>query len=469
MTDRKSRLIMPLSRRSILKGSLVSSAGLGALTIGGVGPMHFVRNAWAEDMPIGNYPKATSGDTITLGFNVPQTGPYAEEGKDELKAYQLAVQHLNGEGDGGMLSTMTPKALKGNGILGKKVAFVSGDTQTKADVARASAKQMIEKDGAIMITGGSSSAEAIAVQSLCQEMGIIFMAGLTHSNDTTGKDRRRYGFRHFFDAYMSGKALGPILAQEYGKDRVAYHLTADYTWGWTQEQSMKDATEAQGWKTVAAVRTPLGAPDFSQYITPVLNSGADVLILNHYGGDMVHSLTQAVQFGLRDKQANGKNFEIVVPLFSELMAQGAGPAIKGIFGTANWDWKLDNEATKVFAKSFGTAYGTPPSQAAQTCYVQTLLYANAVETAGTFYPPDVIKALEGFKFDGMGNGPTEYRAADHQCFKDVLVVRGKEKPENQFDLLDIVKIVPRAEVEYDPNDPVVNPDGKADLGPYTPA
>ena len=39
-----------------------------------------------------------------------------------------------------------------------------------------------------------------------------------------------------------------------------------------------------GWETVRpAVRTPLGAGDFSQYITPVLNSGADVLVLNHYG------------------------------------------------------------------------------------------------------------------------------------------------------------------------------------------
>ena len=215
-----------------------------------------------------------------------------------------------------------PKALKGNGILGKKVEFVTGDTQTKSDAARASAKRMIEKDGAIMVTGGSSSGVAVAVQSLCQEMGIIFMCGLTHSNDTTGKDRRRYGFRHFFNAYMSGEALGPILAEEYGKDRDAYHLTADYTWGWTQEESIKNATEELGWKTVAAVRTPLGAGDFSQYITPVLNSGADVLILNHYGKDMVNSLTQAVQFGLRDKQVNGKNFEIVVPLFSELMAAG---------------------------------------------------------------------------------------------------------------------------------------------------
>ena len=150
-----------------------------------------------------------------------------------------------------------------------------------------------------------------AVQSLAQEMGVIFMCGLTHSNDTTGKDRRRYGFRHFFNAYMSGRALGPVLEKEMGKDRRAYHLTADYTWGWTQEESMKDTTEAMGWQTVAAVKTPLGAGDFSQYITPVLDSGADVLILNHYGKDMVNSLTQAVQFGMRDMQKTGRAIDTV--------------------------------------------------------------------------------------------------------------------------------------------------------------
>src|SRR5690606_4375886 len=139
----------------------------------------------------------------------------------------------------------------------------------------------------------------------------------------------------------------PVLAQEYGKDRKAYHLSADYTWGWTQEESIKTATEQRGWKTVAAARTPLGAGEFPQSITPVLSSGADVLVLNHYGKDMVNSLTQAVQFGLRNKQVNGKKFEIVVPLFSELTAQGAGEAVKGILGTSNWDWKLDDEATKV--------------------------------------------------------------------------------------------------------------------------
>jgi branched-chain amino acid transport system substrate-binding protein len=424
------------TRRGVLKTGAIGGAAIAA-------PTFFVRGAHAADFC--NMP---TGGTVTLGFNVPQTGAYADEGADELRAYKLAVEHLNGEGDGGMLNTMQPKSLKGNGILGKKVAYVTGDTQTKSDAARASAKRMIEKDGAIMITGGSSSGVAIAVQSLCHDVGVIFMAGLTHSNDTTGKDKRAYGFRHFFNTDMSGAALGPVLEKNMGKDRVAYHLTADYTWGWSQEGSIKETTEKLGWKTQAAVRTPLGAGDFSQYITPVLNSGADVLVLNHYGKDMVNSLTQAVQFGLRDKQVNGKNFEIIVPLYSRLMAQGAGKNIAGIYGTTNWNWSLQDEGSKQFVKSFGAKYGFPPSQAAHTCYVQTLLYADAVERAGTFSPPEVIKALEGHKFDGMGNGPTEYRAADHQCFKKVLVVKGNENPTSKFDLLEVVQEVPVEQITY---------------------
>ncbi len=430
------------SRRGFLKATAATGVAASA-------PMFFIKGAHAGShggMNFRNNPgKAKS---IKLGFNVPQTGAYADEGADELRAFKLAVKHLNGEGDGGMLNTMKPLSLKGNGVLGKKVEYVTGDTQTKSDAARASAKRMIEKDGVLMISGGSSSGVAIAVQGLCQEMGVIFMAGLTHSNDTTGKDCRRYGFRHFFNAYMSGRALGPVLKKEYGTDRKAYHLTADYTWGWTQEESIKQTTEELGWKTVKTVRTPVGAGDFSQYITPVLNSGADVLILNHYGKDMINSLTQAVQFGLKDKMVNGKQFEIIVPLFSRLMAQGAGDAIKGILGTTNWNWQLKDAGSQAFVKSFGAEYGFPPSQAAHTCYVQTLLYADACQRAGTFYPPEVIKALEGFNFDGMGNGPTEYRAGDHQCFKDVLVVRGNPNPTSQFDLLQVEQVVPRKQVEY---------------------
>ncbi len=425
------------TRRGLIKTAAATSAGLALPTIFTSGAMAFT-----------NEP---TGSTVKFGFNVPQTGPYADEGMDELRAQQLAVEHINGMGDGGMLNTFSSKTLDGTGILGKKVEFVTGDTQTKSDAARASAKSMIEKDGVVMINGGSSSGVAVAVQGLCQEAGIIFMAGLTHSNDTTGKDRKANGFRHFFNAYMSGAALAPVLEKAYGADRNFYMLTADYTWGWTQADSMKSFLEAKGWNMVNDVRTPVGAGDFSSYIAPVLNSGADVLVLNHYGGDMINSLTQAVQFGLRDKVVNGKNFEIVVPLYSELMAAGAGSNIKGVYGSMNWNWQLQDEGTKAFVKSFGEKYGRPPSNSAQTCYAQTLLYADAVTRAGSFNPCDVAAALEGFEFDGLGNGKTLYRAEDHQCFKDVLVMKGADNPTTPYDTLEIVETTPVEQVMYAPD------------------
>ena len=428
------------SRRGVLKTGMVASAGLAL-------PQYLRADA------NGGFTNAPGDSEVILGFNVPQTGPYADEGADELRAYELAVEHLNGGGDGGMMNTFSSQVLDGTGILGREVKYVTGDTQTKSDAARASARSMIEKDGAIMITGGSSSGVAVAVQALCQEAGVIFMAGLTHSNDTTGKDKRANGFRHFFNSYMSGAALAPVLAANYGTNRKAYHLTADYNWGYTTEEAVRSSTEAMGWETVNAVKTPLTQTDFSSYIAPVLNSGADVLVLNHYGGNMVNSLTNAVQFGLREAQANGQNFEIVVPLYSRLMARGAGANVAGIFGSTNWHWSLQDAGSQAFTRSFGTKYGFPPSQAAHTTYVQTLLYADAVTRAGSFNPCAVVEALEDFEFDGLGNGPTLYRGDDHQCFKDVLVVKGKENPDNEFDLLEIVEVTPVAQVTYPPDHP----------------
>jgi ABC-type branched-subunit amino acid transport system substrate-binding protein len=97
--------------------------------------------------------------------------------------------------------------------------------------------------------------------------------------------------------------------------------------------------------------------------------------------------------------------------------------------------------------------------------VQTLLYADAVTRAKSFNPCAVVEALEGFEFDGMGNGPTLYRAEDHQCFKDVLVMKGKEDPTNQYDNLEIVEVTPVAQVTYAPDHPMFAGGALGDCNP----
>jgi len=101
------------------------TAGAAALTLGG-----------------GPYVIAAPTKEIVIGLDVPQSGPYAEQGADQLRAYHLAIDEINAKG----------------GIMGMKIKATEGDDQTKPGVATENAQRMIARDGAIMITGGASAA-----------------------------------------------------------------------------------------------------------------------------------------------------------------------------------------------------------------------------------------------------------------------------------------------------------------------
>ncbi len=436
-----------MERRDVLKAAGAAGiAGLAGCTGGGGGGSEFPA--------LGNYP--IEGDEVVFGFNVPQSGSYSQEGQDELRGYRLAKQHLNN--GGGWVDEWDD--LSGNGVLDFTVASVNGDTATDPDTARQSASRMISRDNAIMVTGGSSSSVAIAVQELCQEEKVQFQACLTHSNDTTGSACVRYSTREMFNAYMTGQALAPVLAEEYGEDLNFYQLYADYTWGSTVQSSMNQfLTDVGGWSQVESVPTPLGTSDYSSYLSDVPRDETDVLLLVHYGLDAANSLPQALDAGLDE------DMEIVVPLYNRLMAQAASDSIEGIFGTADWNWKLDEEFTQSFVESFQNEFDQPPSYAARLAYTQTLQYAAAVERAGTFYPPEVIRELEDYTFSNAGLGEENLRACDHQAFRDVLVVQGKapSERESEFDLLNVVNQTARDDIGYACD---AGPAAECELGEY---
>jgi branched-chain amino acid transport system substrate-binding protein len=101
-----------LSRRTLLKETGALVAGLGAASSLGRGSVGFVRDAWAaENSPIGTYPEGSAGSSVFVGITVPRTGTYAVQGEDELKGYQLAVEHIN-SGDA-LIKKISPKTTKG--------------------------------------------------------------------------------------------------------------------------------------------------------------------------------------------------------------------------------------------------------------------------------------------------------------------------------------------------------------------
>src|SRR3954469_8413871 len=82
--------------------------------------------------PIGTWPAGVQGNSVFIGIAVPRTGTYAVQGEDELKGWQLAVEHLNSGHP--LIRQISPKSKKG-GVLGKEVKIGVADSAAKPNNA----------------------------------------------------------------------------------------------------------------------------------------------------------------------------------------------------------------------------------------------------------------------------------------------------------------------------------------------
>jgi branched-chain amino acid transport system substrate-binding protein len=401
----------------------------GALTLGGAGLLGGVlgtsllhRAQAAEQPPVGTWPAGVSGDTAFIGIDVPSTGPYAVPGQDELKGYQLAIEHINDGHE--LIRAMAPKVSKG--LLGKKVIYGVADSESKPNVAVQNLSRFIADNKAIMLTGSCSSAVAVASNKFGQREKVIYLPGVSGSNDTTGKDCARYSFRTCFYGQTSSAALCPVLIKNLGQNKKVAYMTPDYTYGHTVQQSMEEYLKKGGWTTATNQVSPLGTSDFSSYLLNIANSGADVVVNINWGNDAVASIKQANQFGILKKMA------LVVAYSVPFLAKEVGPDLtQGVLTATDWWWTLEDKypLSKMFLDTFKAKYNYTPDWSAETAYMQLACWARMVSEAGTFYPPDVIKTYEkGEHFDSLV-GDVWFRPQDHQLVRPVIIQRGKKPAE----------------------------------------
>jgi ABC-type branched-subunit amino acid transport system substrate-binding protein len=374
---------------------------------------------------------ASSDASVVVGLNVPLSGPYKAQGQDEKRAYKLAIRELNSRG----------------GVLGREVGYVIKDTATDPDTAEKNAKQLIREHDAAMVTGGSSSAVALAQSDVCQELGVPFMAALTHSSVTTGfqesktgygvQKAHRHTFRWFFNGWMTQDALLPFLKKTYEPGTSFFYVTADYVWGTSLQEALRLGTGFAGGEMAGSVLVPLGSEDYGDALEKARAADPDVLVLVLFGRDMVHALRQATSMGLK------QDMDVVVPVIELNMAREAGPeAMEGVFTTTQWYHGLKErfEGSKRFVEKFQAEYGRPPGLAAASAWVAVHQWAAAVERAGSLEAPAVIRELEGHRFQLL-KGEEQWRAWDHQAVSSVFVARGKSENEmnGEWDLLKILE------------------------------
>jgi len=431
---RKDQNSAGVSRRTVLQ----AGAGLAGAML----PSTLTIPAFAVgagDKPaMGTWPAGSQGDTVYIGATVPRTGTYAVQGEDELKGIQLAVEHINEGAE--LLRKIAPKVTKG--LLGKKVEVLVADSAAKPNQAVQAQQTFINQHKIIAMTGSTSSAVAVALNKFAEREKILYLAAISGSNDTTGKDCVRYGFRQCFYGETAANAIGPVLVKAYGKGKKAAFMTPDYTYGHTTTKSVNDyLTQKGGWIQVTNQVSPLGTQDFSQYLTNIANSGADVIVNVNWGRDAVLSVQQAKQFGLTPKM------KMVIPYQIPFLAKEVGPELtEGVYAATDFWWTLEDKfpLAKMFVEAFDKKHGYKPEWGAENGYMQFAMWARMVSEAGTFYPPDVIKQYEKGETIPSVVGDVRFRPEDHQLIRPVIIVRGKAPKDmkNKEDFWEVLDVVP---------------------------
>lgn len=353
---------------------------------------------------------AQAAEPIKLGLNYPSTGRYKEQGLAQARGALLAVEEINASG----------------GILKRPVELLTANSASKPDKAVGNVKELAAQ-GVSMLFGGSSSAVAIAAGQEAAKHDLLYFGTLTYANETTGAQGHKYMFRETYNAHMAAKALAAYLNESL-KDKKLFYITADYSWGWSTEDSLRAFTNTEDKGVHSGVLTAYPRPrdsDFKDALQQAEASGADVLMLVQFGDDMAMALKVAQQMGLKDKMT------IIVPNLTLGMARSAGSGImEGVIGAVPWCWRVPYEydfaGGKAFVEAFVERFNTYPSSSAASAYSIVYQFKEAAERSRSLDTAKLIKALENHSYTHLKDAQ-QWRAMDHQNVQSVYVVRSRPR------------------------------------------
>lgn len=360
------------------------------------------------------------GDTLMLGATVPESGPYGEIGLNQRDGIELAVEHVNDEGN-----------------LDRDVEVEFADTQTEPDVGRRRAQELID-NGAEILVGNFSSSVALSIGDLAQRQGVIYIC-VGGSNAITGEKCKPNVFNAGNSAVQqTSGGLRYVLDEGLGES--VYELSADYSWG----QSIQNWNETQiapefDAEYLGNTFTELGQDDYSSELTTAADSGADIISFNHFASDHVTSANQAAEFGILD------DFVCVWPATGIIEAAQIGQDIlshENFYASAPWYWEHDAPDAQEFADAFKEAYGERPLGFTASIYAGLRTCLNAVADTGTTDAGELRSGLEGKELTPqLWNVGERFRECDHRATISTFTVKGRPasevKEQNYFEIINV--------------------------------
>ena len=296
---------------------------------------------------------------IAAASTLPLVGARAQATKPTLKIgclTDLSGPYKDLAGPGAIAAIHQALADFGISDKGFNVEVLSADHQNKPDVGATVVRQWFDRDGVDLVLEVANSGVALAVAGIAKEKNAV--AGIAKeknkayintgaaTSDLTGASCNANTIHWVYDTYMLAQSTGGAMVKAGGTSW--YFITADYAFGHAlQRDTTSFVTAAEG-KVVGSIAYPFpGTTDFSSYLIGAQASGANVLGLANAGTDLINSIKQAKEFGIKMQLAG------LLLFLTDVHSLGLETA-QGIVLTDSFYWDM-NDRSRAFSNRIAPA------------------------------------------------------------------------------------------------------------------
>ncbi|MDQ7842221.1 MAG: ABC transporter substrate-binding protein [Armatimonadota bacterium] len=352
---------------------------------------------------------------IKVGILLPLTGPFAAVAETQKNGALLAIDTVNAKGGLAM-------------PWGKvQVEGVVADDEAKLDVGVRRFRYLVS-EGVKGVGGQTWAPLAYALNAVVMKEPLPYFPTCVMAKEAFLKGKLAdttfaVAYSPWTVGYMSGTSAVKVL----GKRRIFFLARAD-SWGWDIRDGVYAAAKQHGAEVVGYDEVPLGTTDFTTVLQKVRAARPDVFISAQFAADAVALLKQVHQMGLN------REMTIFNAFITNVVAKGLPPeALEGVYAMHYFYYDLSDlghmgvtKSAAAFTEAYQAKFGTPPDAYATIAYTAFSEMFRGFETAGTFEPKAVGRALVAKPQFTTVKGPARWRE-DHAAVYQfaAFLVRGK--------------------------------------------
>ncbi len=375
-------------------------------------------------------PQAFAEKPVKIGFVYIMSGPFSTYGQFAKKGALLAIDEINAAG----------------GFLGRKVEGYFEDSTGKPDVAMRAIRKLVYQEKVDFLVGLDSSGVAKSVVPSIPQMKTPLIITHAATPDVTGSVCNRYVFRISLNLAQNVKTAALLAAQT--KAQKWTTIGPDYafghqSWEYFQKYLKQVKPDATFLPKDKVAFPPFKTTDFSAYITKVMQSKPDGVLVSLWGGNLIDFVRQGTEMGFFKG-----DFTVLATLGAavEVLSALGDKMPEGIWvGTRYWFLANDSARNKQFVKSYYDRYKNYPSYNAHGAYGAVYTYKAAVEKAGKVDREAVIDALSGLTVE-LPVGKITIRPEDHQAVTDACWGKTAADSAYPFRILKPFKIFKGADI-----------------------